>query len=105
MNSTPSNGSRLRIGHKPPLSSVGSNGIQLPRFSSSDFCNPSANRCPVVSLPLYRAQRRRATLAAQANARRRTVVALVLVVAGLLATATALHRNTQLPELQHVHYN
>jgi hypothetical protein len=56
----------------------------------------------VVSLPLYRAQRRRATLDAQANARRRTVVALVLAIAGLLSTAAVLHRNTQLPELQHV---
>jgi hypothetical protein len=32
-------------------------------------------------------------------------MALVLVIAGLLSTAAVLHRNTQLPELQHVrHY-
>jgi cation transporter-like permease len=50
--------------------------------------HPSCDR-PVISLAVYRAQRRRAALAAQAAARRRTVVCLALCLLGLVAGAVA----------------
>ena len=49
----------------------------------------------MVSLAVYKAQRRRAVLAAQANARRRTVIAVVLAVLGLLASAAVMGRDVQ----------
>lgn len=58
-----------------------------------------APRGPVVSLALYRAQkRRRAAAAAQADARRRRLIAAVLLAAGIL-TGYVLHRDHYLPEL------
>jgi hypothetical protein len=50
----------------------------------------------VVSLAVYKAQRRRAVLAAQANARRRTVIAVVLAVLGLLAGVAVQERDMQI---------
>jgi hypothetical protein len=49
----------------------------------------------VVSLAVYKAQRRRAVLTAQANARRRTVIAVVLAVLGLLAGVAVQERDMQ----------
>ena len=49
----------------------------------------------MVSLAVYKAQRRRAVLAAQANARRRPVIAVVLAVLGLLASAAVMRRDVQ----------
>lgn len=51
---------------------------------------------PVVSLAVYKAQRRRAVLAAEAAARRRTVIAVVLAVLGLLAGVAVQHRDAQM---------
>jgi hypothetical protein len=54
---------------------------------------------PVVSLPLYRAQKRRQAAAiARAHARRRRLTIAVLLAAGIL-TGYALHRDHHLPEL------
>ncbi len=50
----------------------------------------------MVSLAVYKAQRRRAVLAAQANARRRTVIAVVLAVLGLLAGVAVQERDMQI---------
>jgi cation transporter-like permease len=54
----------------------------------------------VVSLPLYRAQRRRATIAAQAAARRRTVICLLLCLLGLIAGAVTLEREIHLQRVE-----
>jgi len=51
---------------------------------------------PVVSLAVYKAQRRRAVLAAQANARRRTVICLALCLLGLVAGVVARERDAQI---------
>lgn len=58
----------------------------------------------MVSLPLYRAQRRRAVLAAQAHARRRAVIGVVLAVLGLVASAVVLEREVQLQRLEAQQY-
>ena len=50
---------------------------------------------PVVSLAVYKAQRRRAVLAAQAAARRRTVICLALCLLGLVAGVVARERDVQ----------
>ena len=50
----------------------------------------------MVSLAVYKAQRRRAVLAAQANARRRTVIAVVLAVVGLMASAAVMGQDVQI---------
>jgi hypothetical protein len=49
----------------------------------------------VVSLAVYKAQRRRAVLAAQAAARRRAVIAVALAVLGLMASAAVMGRDMQ----------
>lgn len=50
----------------------------------------------MVSLAVYKAQRRRAVLAAQAAARRRTVIALALCLVGLVAGVVARERDVQI---------
>ena len=49
----------------------------------------------VVSLAVYKAQRRRAAIAAQAAARRRTVICLMLCLLGLVAGVVARERDKQ----------
>ena len=49
----------------------------------------------MVSLAVYKAQRRRAVLAAQAAARRRTVIALALCLLGLTAGVVARQLDSQ----------
>jgi hypothetical protein len=49
----------------------------------------------VVSLAVYKAQRRRAVLAAQAAARRRTVISLALCLLGLVACVAVQERELQ----------
>lgn len=44
----------------------------------------------------YKAQRRRAVLAAQANARRRAVISLALCLLGLMATVAVQDRGAQM---------
>jgi hypothetical protein len=81
-----------------PSATHSTRSIQLPRFSSS---RPNRDRpCAVVSLPLYRAQRRRATIAAQAAARRRTVICLALCLLGLIAGAVTLEREIHLQRVE-----
>ena len=46
-------------------------------------------------MAVYKAQRRRAVLAAQAAARRRAVIGLALAVLGLLASAAVMGRDAQ----------
>ena len=50
----------------------------------------------MVSLAVYKAQRRRAVLAAQANARRRTVISLALCLLGLAACVAVQERDVQI---------
>ncbi len=50
----------------------------------------------MVSLAVYKAQRRRAVLAAQANARRRTVISLAFCLLGLLAVVAVQERDMQI---------
>ena len=64
----------------------------MPRSSAS---RPCCDR-PVVSLAVYKAQRRRAVLAAQAAARRRTVIAVALAVLGLVASVSVMGRDAQI---------
>lgn len=49
----------------------------------------------MVSLAVYKAQRRRAVLAAQANARRRAVISLALCLLGLVACVAVQERDMQ----------
>jgi len=50
----------------------------------------------VVSLPLYRAQRRRATIAAQKHARRRAVIAVALCLAGIVGAVLTVEREVRI---------
>ena len=50
----------------------------------------------MVSLAVYNAQRRRAVLAAQAAARRRTVISLALCLLGLAVCVAVQERDTQI---------
>lgn len=50
----------------------------------------------MVSLAVYKAQRRRAALAAQADARRRTVICLMLCLLGLAAGVVARELDSQI---------
>jgi hypothetical protein len=50
----------------------------------------------VVSLAVYKAQRRRAVLAAQAAARRRTVIAVTLAALGMVACVAVQDRDVQI---------
>ena len=78
-------GAQLRFTHA--LSS----NFQAPRLSASRPCRDQ----PVVSLAVYKAQRRRAVLAAQANARCRTVISLALCLLGLVACVAVQERDVQ----------
>ena len=49
----------------------------------------------MVSLAVYKAQRRRAVLAAQAAARRRAVISLALCLLGLMACVAVQERDLQ----------
>ena len=49
----------------------------------------------MVSLAVYKAQRRRAVLAAQAAARRRAVISMALYLLGLLAVVAVQERDLQ----------
>ena len=49
----------------------------------------------MVSLAVYKAQRRRAVLAAQAAARRRAVISLALALLGLMAGVAVQERDMQ----------
>jgi len=76
-------------------------GSRRPRSSTSRHVHAApfdAGR--VVSLPLYRAQRRRATIAAQKHARRRTVVAVVLCLAGIVGAVLTVEREVQMQRLE-----
>ena len=83
MNSTTSNGSLRRGGHKTRSANVSSNVIQLPKFSSS-------KRNDQLALSLRQAQARRAAAAAQAAAGRRAVICLALCLLGMVAGAVVL---------------
>ena len=50
----------------------------------------------MVSLAVYKAQRRRAVLAAQAAARRQAVISLALCLLGLVACVAVQERDTQI---------
>ena len=50
----------------------------------------------MVSLAVYKAQRRRAVLAAQAAARRRAVISLALCLLGLVACVAVQERDAQI---------
>ena len=54
----------------------------------------------MVSLAVYKAQRRRAALAAQAAARRRTVVCLMLCLLGLVAAVAVQERDAQIQMME-----
>jgi hypothetical protein len=54
----------------------------------------------VVSLPLYRAQRRRAVLAAEKHARRRAVVAVVLCLAGIVGVVLTVEREVRMQRVE-----
>lgn len=85
MNSTHWNGSFPQVGAPQQFARhLSSNSRRL----SSSPSRPSCDQ-PVVSLAVYKAQRRRAAIAAQAAARRRTVVCLALCLLGLVAGAVA----------------
>lgn len=87
------------VGDRRQSANVSSKGIQLPRFSSS---SPRRDRhcCAVVSLPLYRAQRRRAVLAAEKHARRRAVIAVALCLAGIVGAVMTVEREVRLQRLE-----
>jgi hypothetical protein len=82
-------------GDNRPSANVSSSAIQLPKFSASNPRHDS-RRCTVVSLPLYKAQRRRAVLAAQAAARRRAVIAVILCLAGIVGAVLTVEREVQM---------
>jgi cation transporter-like permease len=54
----------------------------------------------VVSLPLYKAQARRAAAAAQAAAGRRAVICLALALLGMVAGVVALEREARIQQVE-----
>lgn len=72
------------------------------RTLSRSRCCSAAN--PVVSLPLYRAQRRRAVAAAEAHARSRAVIwnslLLALVISSVFMTGYTLHREQRIQQFE-----
>lgn len=92
MKSSPSNGSRPQARTRIQLPNPFSSNTRKPISSASRPCCDQ----PVVSLAVYKAQRRRAVLATQAAARRRTMIAVVLAVLGLLAGVAVHHRDAQM---------
>ena len=54
----------------------------------------------MVSFAVYKAQRRRAVLAAQAAARRRAVIGLALCLLGLMAGVAVQERDMQIQRLE-----
>jgi len=86
------NGSRQRTGAQLRFTHPSSSNSQAPRLSALRPCSDQ----PVVSLAVYRRQRRRAVLAAQANARRRTVISLALCLLGLVACVAVQELDVQI---------
>jgi hypothetical protein len=72
--------------------------INSPRPRSSAL-RPCCDQ-PVVSLAVYKAQRRRAAIAAQANARRRTVISLALCLLGMVAAVAVQERGVQIQRME-----
>ena len=93
MNSTASNGSLRRGGHRTRSANVSSNVIRLPRFSSS-------KRNDQLALSLRQAQARRAQAAAQAAAGRRAVVAVALALLGMVAAVVVLDREARIQAVE-----
>ena len=86
------NGLSPRAGAKPQSSkALMSNS---PRLSSS--ASSHANDCAVISLAIYKAKRRHAAAAPQANARRRAVIGLALALLGLLASVAVQELEAQM---------
>lgn len=79
--------------------SVSATRRRLSSQSTSGHVLP-CNRQPIVSLALYKAQRRRAVIAAQAAARRRTMIAVVLCTLGLIGAVVTLEREARLQQLE-----
>jgi hypothetical protein len=101
MNSTSWNGSPATAGLYPPFANASLSASRKPKSSQSRNVHAApfdAGR--VVSLPLYRAQRRRATIAAQKHARRRAVVALVLAIAGIIGSIATVEREVRLQQVE-----
>jgi len=86
------NGLRRLVGAQLRSTHASSSNSQAPRLSALRPCSDQ----PVVSLAIYRRQRRRAVLAAQANARRRTVISLALCLLGLVACVAVQERDVQI---------
>jgi hypothetical protein len=59
-----------------------------------------ANDQPVISLAVYKAQRRRAAAAAKAHASRRAVIGLALCLLGLLAGVAVQEREQELQRME-----
>ncbi len=93
MNSTASNGSLRRGGHRTRSANVSSNVIQLPKFFSS-------KRNDQLALSLRQAQARRAQAAAQAAAGRRAVIALTLCLLGMVAAVVVLDREARIQAVE-----
>jgi len=86
------NGSRLRTGAPSQSGALFTHNFPRPRSSALRPCRDQ----PVVSPAVYKAQRRRAVLAAQAAARRRTVICLALSLLGLVACVAVQERDVQI---------
>ena len=86
------NGLRQRTGERRQYTERSTSNSPRPRSSALRPCCDQ----PVVSLAVYKAQRRRAVLAAQAAARRRTVICLALSLLGLVAGVVAREREAQM---------
>lgn len=103
MKSEQKNGLSLAVGDGPKnklktrLKSVTS----MSTYPRSKSCSAAS---PYVSLPLYRAQRRRAVLAAEADARRRAVICIALMVLGLVMTGYTLQREYQIRQIEAVRW-
>jgi len=101
MNSTSWNGSPATAGLYPPFANASLSASRKPKSSQSRNVHAApfdAGR--VVSLPLYKAQRRRAVLVAQAAARRRAVIALTLCLLGMVAAVVVLEREARIQAVE-----
>ena len=100
MNSSTCSGSPRRGGVQLPSINVLRSSFHQPKSSA---LRPSCDR-PVVSFAVYKAQRRRAAIAAEANARRRgliNAVVSVFVVASFLVAGYTLHQEQRLQQTEH----
>jgi hypothetical protein len=91
-----------------PIYGDGQQNKSATHFNTASTMQPSfqfnhAPDCNVVSLPLYRAQRRRAQALAAQDARRRcliSILSILIALGGVIASNQTMHREHHLQQIE-----